>query len=126
MTLTCSHQMLRGIECWFVLVYFAYIVLKATAITPTRFLKRWFGLLFIFVVGVMVADLIVSFVGYPVPRFSRPLRPILLLCLIRTLRHMARAAIQTLPKLFDMFLLLIVLMIVYGIIGLHLFSDMYA
>lgn len=61
-------------------------------------------------------------------RFSRALRPLLLIFFIRKLRQMIVTIIRTLPHILDVSLLIFVLMIIYAIIALQLYaldSDLY-
>jgi hypothetical protein len=59
---------------------------------------------------------------YTMPRFSRPLRPLLLIAKLQVIRRLLATMLKTTPKMRDVVMVFASFLVVYAVLGVQLFS----
>lgn len=71
----------------------------------------------------MWLDVLIA-LSFDIPfRFSRVLRPLLLVVYSRKLRQMIQALVETLPSILDVMLLVLFLIVTFDIVSIQLFAQ---
>ncbi|KAK3253194.1 hypothetical protein CYMTET_37544 [Cymbomonas tetramitiformis] len=102
-------------------LYFTYKCLGRN-----RFCRKKFNLCYLATLAVTTFDILFVYLilGYKL-RPTRALRPLFIISHVRWLRQQLSTILKTIPKVFDLFRLVIVMILCYAIIGVKLFKDAY-
>lgn len=128
-------QVVRSMEVMCLIVYYVYIIVTVIAKSEGRFslgrprhlyqhLQRPI-VIFIFITVLITVDVVTAMVFNLPVRWSRMLRPFLLVCLLPQLRRVLTTILHMLPDLVYIVAMLVILLIVYGVVGQGLFGEIY-
>jgi hypothetical protein len=101
-------------------------------VAPMRFVRQWATSISTLCTFLLIVDVIMS-LCIPVTavasssniRWARVLRPIIVVCRVKSLRQLARLILLTLPVILDLLGLIIAIMFVFAIVGSTLFAGLY-
>jgi len=121
---SASAHRLMWIELACLLVYWLhmYVVLWAFGASHARE-KKWHGA-FIAFACLCTIDWCITYIGQArMFRFSRVVRPLLLVATVKTSRRMLTTILRAVRRMVDVALVIIVVLVTYSVIGMQFFSD---
>lgn len=123
---TERQRVMVGIELGFCLVYGLFLATRIRYLGWRHFLRRWYNVVYLGSALLMAIDACITLGHGPgLLRFSRAIRPLLVIANSARLRSLATAMVNTIPAVVDVFGIMMLVIVVYATVALQLFGGLY-
>jgi hypothetical protein len=120
------QRVMVGIELAFCLVYALFLATRIRYLGWRYFLHRWYNIVYLGSALLMAIDACITLAYGPgLLRFSRAIRPLLVIANSARLRSLAVAMVNTIPAVVDVFGIMMLLIVIYATVAIQLFGGLY-